>query len=186
MTGSRFFVATAVAVLLVMLPARPAAAQQGESTISVLAGGLSYDFEGDGTFPAAALRLDRRVAGSILAEVGFSYALADVQVVDYTTPDPSLVPTNSSITAATVGVQAELPLARVRPYIGIAAGLFGRFDHERGDRFLRTTMAFPIGVRVPVARGLGLRGELRVRFDEHQGGGSSVNSELLAGLSWTL
>src|SRR3712207_8035871 len=37
---------------------------------------------------------------------------------------------NSSLLAATVGIQAELPTPVIRPYIGAAAGLFGRFDRS--------------------------------------------------------
>lgn len=185
MTTIRDCISTAGLLLgaLILVPSA-ASGQVPERSVSLLVGGFSYDFGGDETFPMAALRLDHRISPHLVAELGTSYALARVDVVDHSQPDPTVREENSSITAATVGIQAELPLRHVRPYAGIAAGLFGRFDAGGGDRFLRTTTAFPVGVRIPASDRLTARAEVRLRFDEHQDGGSAVDTEMLLGIGW--
>jgi hypothetical protein len=182
---SKRILSVAAGVLAIAAFTTFAAAQAPERTLSVMTGGFQYDFGGDATSPIATVRLDRRLSNNFVAELGVSWALAKVDIVDNTVPEPTVAEGRSSLGTATVGVQAELPLGPVRPYVGIAAGLFGRVDHpEHGDRFLRTTMAFPVGVRWPLGDRLTVRGEARVRFDEHQNGASAFDNELLFGFGW--
>lgn len=138
-------------------------------------GVMRYGVTGDNA-PMAALRGDWRLARWVRSELGVAYALADV---------PTLAgdEANSHLVAATVGVRAELPWAVFRPYAGIAAGLFARFDEE-GDEFVRPTIAVPVGVRIPLSLRVGLRGEVRWRFDEHLTGESVVSREHTAGVSF--
>jgi hypothetical protein len=143
-------------------------------------GALSYDRADDDNFPMAALRVDWRLRHWLRSEVGIAYALADIPRPGATAADDDI---NSSLLAATVGLQAELPVPYVRPYVGASAGLFGRFDEEGGDRFVRPTMAFPVGVRIPFSSRLGLRAEARFRFDEHEDGRSSPDVEQTVGVS---
>ena len=72
----------------------------------------------------------------------------------------------------------------VRPYVGMAGGLFVHYDQKAGgDRFPRYTIAFPAGARVRITDRIALRGELRARFDVEQEGGSGTNMEQTLGLS---
>lgn len=147
--------------------------------VSLVVGVLSYDPADDKNFPMAALRFDWRLSRYIRSELGFGYALAELS-------DPAGADMNSSLLAATVGLRAELPLPVVRPYVGAAVGLFGRFDAEdEGDQFVRPTQAFPVGVRLAFSQRVALRGEVRFRFDEHRGGGSAVDVEKTGGLSFS-
>jgi hypothetical protein len=156
--------------------------------LSLAVGILSYDLdniegatESDQNYPMAALRAEWRLSKHVRSELGFAYALAEMEGVT-AEGDPQDV--YSSLMAATVGVQAELPMSVLRPYIGIAAGFFGRFDDEEGgERFVRVTHAVPVGLRIPISPRLGLRGELRFRLDQHEGGVTAENVEKTVGLS---
>jgi hypothetical protein len=74
---------------------------------------------------------------------------------------------------------------RLRPYLGLAGGLFVRYDEQPGgDRFVSHTIAIPAGLRVDLTDRIGVRGELRARFDTHQDGGSGTNVEQTIGLTF--
>ena len=161
-------------------------AQQAPShqlTLSV--GALRYEPDGDDNHPMAALRVDWRLRRWLFSELGASYALADL---DPTPADPADEDVNSSLATATLGLRAEAPWPYVRPYVGAAAGLFARFDGETdtrdGDSFVRPTVAFPVGVRLPLTSQLGVRVEARFRFDEHLDGRSVSNVEQTVGVSF--
>jgi hypothetical protein len=149
---------------------------------SLVVGVLNYDFANDDNFPMAALRFDWRLTRYLRSELSIAYAVAQVD-------DPAGEgDMNSSLGAATVGLRAELPLPFVRPYVGAAMGLFARVDEkdedEGGVRSIRPTHAFPVGVRIPLSERVALRGEVRWRFDQHQGGSTAVDIEKTAGLSF--
>ena len=156
--------------------------------LSLQVGALRYDETGRATIPAAALRADFGLTRLVRSELGASYGFGDLpRVPPAAVPGtvPSLVPSlvRAHALAATVGVLGELPTPVVRPYAGVAAGLFGRFDERGGARFVRPTIAFPVGVRAYVSPRLALRGEARFRFDQLPRGGSATNTEFTAGLS---
>ena len=95
---------------------------------------------------------------------------------------------DASLLTATVGLNAELPIPIVRPYVGAAVGLGARFDGDgetyEGDTFVRPMFAFPVGVRIPISPRLGLRAEARFRFDEQTDGRSMTNVEQTVGVSF--
>ena len=155
-------------------------------TLTLSVGALRYEPDGDDNHPMAALRADWRLRRWLFSELGVSYALADLSM-----PATATLPAedvNSSLATATVGLRAELPWPYLRPYVGAAAGLFARFDGETDDResdsFVRPTVAFPVGVRIPFSPQLALRAEARFRFDEHRDGASVPNVEQTVGLSF--
>lgn len=153
--------------------------------VSVMVGGFGSDINESATFGMAAARADFRLSRFILAEAGVSYARGEVEVADYSTPTaPTFSMESTSLGTATVGIQAELPLRYVRPYVGVASGLYLRLDPEGGHRFLSTTSEFPAGVRIPLTRSLGARGEVRLRYDEQQGNGQELGAEATFGFSW--
>ena len=148
--------------------------------LSMTVGILDYDFL-DKNFPMAGLRAEWRLSRHVRSEVNLSYALAETERETLEGTEDVY----SSLVAATVGLQAEMPLPGIRPYIGIATGFFGRLDDEEdGARFFRPTHQIPVGLRVPITSRIGLRGELRYRMDAGQSGGHADNMEMTGGLSW--
>lgn len=137
--------------------------------------GVLHDDVTDDDAPMAALRAGWRLRSWLRSELGVSYALADAA-------GSSADGDHAHLAAAVVGLQAELPWPMVRPYMGAAVGLAGRF--EGGDRkdTVRPTVQFPVGLRVPITPRLGLQAEVRWRFDEQLSGASAVNREHTVGL----
>ena len=172
-------------------PARVVAVQPRRSSsepsrsLTLSVGALRYEPQGDDNHPMAALRADWRLRRWLFSELGVSYALADLAMPATATAPAEDV--NSSLATATVGLRAELPWPYLRPYVGAAAGLFARFDGETDDResdsFVRPTVAFPVGIRIPFSPQLALRAEARFRFDEHRDGRSVPNVEQTVGIS---
>jgi hypothetical protein len=158
--------------------------------LSLSVGALRYDPDGDANHPMAALRVDWRLRNWLRSEAGVSYALAGLDVPPPEGGEGGAADdeVSSSLLAATIGLQAELPFRYVRPYVGAAAGLFARFDEDDderdGESLVRPTMAFPVGIRIPVSPRLGIRAEARFRFDEHRDGRSATNVEQTVGLSF--
>lgn len=149
-----------------------------EITMSV--GALRSD-DDDTNLPMAALRTDWRLRRWLRSEVGVSYAIGTTERLEGSTvisPDSRSL----MIGSATVGLRAELPARFVRPYVGVAGGLVYR-DEEEGARYVRTTMAFPTGVRIALSDRVSLRGEARWRFDQRRTGGETVRIEQTGGLS---
>ncbi len=148
--------------------------------LSLVVGALNYDFSDDRNFPTAALRANWRLTRHLRSEVDVAYATGDVPAPGGTGDER-----NSSLLAGTVGIQAELPFRFIRPYVGAAAGLFGRFDSgSGGTSSVRPTHAFPVGVRIPFSPRLALRAEARFRFDQHDNNTTAANVEQTAGLSF--
>ena len=153
--------------------------------LSLMVGVLNYDFADDDNFPMAALRADWRLTRWLRSEVDVAYALGSVNPPLSPSPAPSDDDRSSSLGAATVGIQAELPIPYVRPYAGVAVGLFGRSDEgDDGASFVRPTTAFPVGVRVALSRRLALRGEVRFRYDQHEDNTTARDVERTVGLSF--
>jgi hypothetical protein len=151
-------------------------------SLTLAVGVLNYDFAGDDdeNFPMAALRADWRLTRFLRGEVDGTYAVGDV--ADPTAADGDR---STSLATATAGVRAELPLRYLRPYVGAAVGLFGRFDGgDDGESFVRPTTAFPVGLRLAVSPRLALRAEVRFRFDQHENEATAVNREQTVGLSF--
>lgn len=148
--------------------------------LALMVGALRYDLEGRETVPMAALRGDWRLGSVVRSELGLAYGFGDVPRL----PESSAAgPIGSHLLATTLGLTAELPTPWVRPYVGAAAGLFGRFDESGGRDFVRPTFAVPVGLRAQLGNRLALRGETRFRFDQHPSGASATNTEFTAGLS---
>lgn len=128
--------------------------------------------------PMAALRAGWRLRSWLRSELGVSYALADAA-------GAAADGDNAHLASAVVGLQAELPWPLVRPYMGAAVGLAGRFeDGDGGEDTVRPTVQFPVGLRLPITSRLGLQAEVRWRFDEQRSGASVVNREHTLGLQF--
>lgn len=146
--------------------------------ISLVVGVLDYD-RGDGDLaPMAALRAEWRLASWVRTELGASYAIASVDRPDLGAGEDA----NSNLVHASVGVKAELPHSVLRPYVGAAIGLFGRFDSDDGEDFVRPSFAVPLGIRIPVGDRVNLRAETRFLFDEHLDGRAVPSRAFTVGL----
>jgi hypothetical protein len=84
-----------------------------------------------------------------------------------------------------LGVQAQLPLGRLRPYAGAGAGLLVALGGgDTGEYFVRPAVFGAAGLRVDLGRRLGARGEVRLRADSYPGASAVRTTEQTAGLSW--
>lgn len=190
MTTTR--VRTALFALAALLGAAPAASAQAAgdaarpTSVSLMLGGLGTDVSEGETFGMAAARADWRLSRWLLAEAGVSYARGEIEMTRHGGGTPSFYMDNTGLGTATVGVQAQLPLPHVQPYVGIATGLYLRLDKPGGHRFLSTTHEFPAGVRVPLTRRLGARAEVRLRYDQQQFSGQEFGAETTVGLSFRM
>ncbi len=146
--------------------------------VSLAVGVFDYDRGNAGLSPMAALRAEWGVARWVRAELSGSYALASLDRPDLGSGEEA----NSNLVHASVGVKAEWPASVIRPYVGAAVGLFGRFDAEDGQDFVRPSLALPVGIRLPVGDRVNLRAETRFRFDEHRDGRSVPGREFTLGL----
>ena len=148
-----------------------------EITMSV---GAYRSQDDDKILPMASLRTDWRLRRWLRSELGASYAIGSIK-----TPGGGLVaPPDQTlhVASATVGIRAELPTQFVRPFLGVAAGLAYR-NEENGTSYVRTTMAFPAGLRFVLSDRVSLRAEARFQFDQRRAGGEAVGVEQTGGLS---
>lgn len=148
-----------------------------EVTMSV---GAYRSQDDDKNLPMASLRTDWRLRRWLRSELGASYAIGSIA-----TPGGGLIaPPDQTlqIASATVGIRAELPTQFIRPFLGVAAGLAYR-NEEKGTSYVRTTMAFPAGLRFVLSDRVSLRAEARFRFDQRRTGGEAVGVEQTGGLS---
>jgi hypothetical protein len=134
----------------------------------------------DKNLPMASLRTDWRLRRWLRSEAGIAYAIGSIDVPG----SGSSAATSRTLQfgTATLGLRAELPTDFIRPYVGIAAGLTRR-DEEGGDPYIRTTMAFPAGLRLLLSNRVSLRAEVRARFDQRRTGGEAPGIEQTGGLS---
>lgn len=156
---------------------RRSPAPDREITMSV--GALRSD-DDSGNLPMAAIRTDWRLRRWLRSEVGVSYAIGNTERLE-----SGVIPADErtlQLGTATVGLRAELPGQYLRPYVGVAAGLAMRAE-EDGARYVRTTMAFPAGLRVLLSDRVSVRAEARFRFDQRRGGGEAYRVEQTGGLS---
>ncbi len=172
------------ATALFALISLPASAQTSNRTVTVQAGGFNFDFGGDATTPMAALRADWKRGRYLRTEIGVMGARPGRTI---STPLGSSVVTSdvrATLFDVDVSVQAEAATPYVQPYVGIGLGLFGYFEPAGGDRFFRPTNQVMAGIRAPLGERLGIRAELRARFDQFQSGGTATDMESTLGLSW--
>jgi hypothetical protein len=155
----------------------------GHRAFTVHAGGFSYDLADGHRAPMLGARMDWALSPIIVAEAG-----ASVARIEATHINPAQVGTplagasHRDLATLSVGVQAQAPLPFVQPYVGVSTGLISQMDGPDGDYVIRPTQAFPIGVRVPLSQHVGLRGEVRYRFDELEGM-SNTNRETTLGVT---
>ena len=163
------------ASILSLVAALSLEAQTSKPEISASVGAMQFDASGTGTAPVIALRAAVPLTGSwLLAEGNLSYASLNEQFSD----------AGTRIGVAEGQVQFQLPLARVRPYLGVGAGWLHYFNNAAGRAATSPTYSAAAGLRVGLSPRIAARTELRLRaWDYHRDqAGSSIGA---SGAEWT-
>ena len=145
-------------------------------TVGFAVGASSYDASGTGTAPTIALRVDAPLwARWLLVEGSMGYAPFDEQFSESST----------SFGVLEGQLQLQLPASRVRPYLGLGAGLATYLSNAAG-RGTTGTASVAAGVRVPATSRVLVRAELRVRGWEPHGtdGFAGAAAETTVGMAW--
>jgi hypothetical protein len=131
-------------------PAVPAFAQAGSRlALSVAAGPSPYDLSGTGTGFAAAAELSWRPVSGLVVEPGLTYFTYQSQFSE-----------RIHYLMNELSIQGELPLGRVRPFLGGGAG-FARVVSDPEETV--ATLHAVGGFRVDLSQAWGARAEMRVR-----------------------
>jgi hypothetical protein len=163
------------ASILFLIPAISLDAQMRTPEISASVGAMQFDASGTGTAPVIALRAAVPLVGSwLLGEGNFSYASLDEQFSDVGT----------RIGVAEGQLQFQLPLGRVRPYLGAGAGWFHYFNNAP-PRATSPTYSAAAGLRVGLSRRFAARAELRLRAWFPYASGNNNAAEWTGGLAYT-
>jgi len=135
-------------------------AARGQTPIrefSLAVGASQYDASGTGTAPMGAFRYSAPIVGRwLLGDLSLSYASLDEQ---FST-------SNTHVGVVEGQVQAQLPFNSVRPYIGVGGGWLHYFSNAAGRPATGQTASGSVGLRIPVASALIVRGEMRLRMWE--------------------
>ena len=167
--------------LFLLISAIPLRAQNTGAEISAGLGAMQFDASGTGTVPVIALRGAVPLVGSwMLGEANLSFASLDEQFSELGT----------RVGVAEGQLQFQLPLARVRPYLGVGAGWLHYFNNAGTRATTTPTFSGAAGLRFKLTPRFGARAELRLRgWDWHTGpndssfGGSAA--EWTAGVAYT-
>lgn len=164
------------ASILSLIFASSLEAQMSRPEISASVGAMQFDASGTGTAPVIALRAAFPIVGSwLLAEGNLSYASLDEQFSNVGT----------RIGMAEGQLQAQLPLGRVRPYLGAGAGWIHYFNNAP-PRATSPTYSAAAGLRVGLSSRFSARAELRLRIWNPYPNSSGNNSagEWTGGLAY--
>jgi hypothetical protein len=168
------------ACILSLVAALSLEAQMSKPEISASVGAMQFDASGTGTAPVIGLRAAVPLIGSwLLAEGNLSYASLNEQFSDVGT----------RIGVAEAQLQFQLPLARVRPYLGVGAGWFHYFNNAPVSSTSQTYSA-AAGLRVGLSPRFTARAELRLRGwnpygDSPNSGFGASAAEWTGGLAYT-
>jgi hypothetical protein len=155
------------------------------SSLGVAAGVFKYEPSDDNGSPIFAVRLDRPMSRWARFEIGTSYTRPEIQADAEGFFDPTLPAEYTNLFAVTAGIQARLTVGPLEPYAGVSVGFFGRYEGgSAGLSFGRSTLQFPLGIRLWATDHLGVRGEYRFDKDRHEVFTHS-DSEMSAGVFWT-
>jgi hypothetical protein len=169
-----------LAPLLILSAALPLRAQSTSPQIAAVLGAMQFDASGTGTVPMVGVRGTLPLVGSwMLGEANFSFASLDEQFNELGT----------RVGVAEGQLQFQLPLARVRPYVGLGAGWLHYFSNAAGRAPTTPTFSGAAGLRLGLSHGLGAQGELRIRgwnyhHDNFSSNFGSSAAEWTAGLTY--
>ena len=155
------FIRTAFYAWLFSVGSAIALEAQSSPGVSVAVGAMQYNAAATGAVPMIALR-----AGLPL---GTSWLLGEGNLTFASLREPGLaIGTRASV--AEGQLQVQLPLYRVRPYLGVGAGWFHYFNSSVRRAETSPTYSAAAGLRVGLSPRFGASAELRLRgWDLHQG-----------------
>lgn len=140
-----------VAAALITPPPAALAQAGNRMALSVAAGPSPYDLSGTGTGFAAAVEFSWRPILGLVVEPGLTYFTYESQFAE-----------RIHYLMNELSVQGELPLGRVRPFLGGGAG-FARVVSDTDEDDLVATLHAVGGIRVDLSPTWGGRAEMRVR-----------------------
>jgi len=165
-------------LLASLIPLAFATSSQAQTwrELSIAVGFSQYDASGTGTAPMGAARFAGNIAGNwLLADVSAMYASLDEQF--------STASTNVGVFEGQA--QLQLPLHAVQPYIGVGGGWLHYFSNAAGRPSTGRTVSGSVGLRIPMASRLLLRGEMRLRaWDSGDNGLHNSAAEFTAGAGY--
>lgn len=174
------FISTAFCASILSLASATLLEAQSSPEISASVGVMQFDASGTGTAPVIALRAGVPMLGSwLLGEGSFSYASLNEQFSS----------AGTRIGVAEGQMQFQLPLARIRPYLGVGAGWLHYFNNAAG-RATPPTFSAAAGLRVKLSPRFTTRAELRLRgwnpSSQSTGSGFGASAaEWTGGLAYT-
>ncbi len=163
-----------------LLEAQTNPVARANRSVSVSAGVLRYALQADGESSSLiALATDYTNSDRTRIEFGATYSKPKV-----TAPVDASSTIFSHVATLTAGVQARFPIGILEPYVGFSGGLFVRRDADpEGVRLWNSTISVPVGIRVRIVGPVGVRGEYRIRRDQHELFPYD-SSELMVGVYW--
>jgi hypothetical protein len=142
-----------------LILAMPLEAQMRGPEISAAVGAMQYDASGTGAVPMIALRGAVPLVRSwLVGEANFTFASLREQ--------SSAIGTRAGV--AEGQLQFQLPLPRVRPYLGVGAGWFHYFNNAVRRAETSPTYSAAAGLRVELSPRFGATAELRLRGWDYQ------------------
>lgn len=157
--------------------------ETGRTSIALFAGTFHYN-RGDGLTPYVSLRTGHQLTRYLEGEVGLGYSRVATRLYSFT-PTIQTYKAHAGLVVADIALNASLPLGRFAPYVGISAGVFRRGE-SRGWALTSvkgTSLGGAAGMKVLLSERIGIRGELRLRGDRHEGSTNwSPDAEQVGGL----
>lgn len=142
----------------------------GKTSISLMAGQFIYNRGGGDKYPYASARFERSVSRFFAGELSLGYSRLNTKLYSLT-PTIQSYDAHTPFFAADVALHAILPLGRFAPYAGVSAGLFRRQGSTVYDNLALngSSVGGLVGGRLLLNQRFGLRGEFRIRGDNHDG-----------------
>ena len=137
--------------------------------------GMHYaDFYGDEGSMLVATRVNWQLRRWLVSEFGGYYTRPEL-----------LGGEDANVFGSEVGLQAQLPKWRVRPYAGMAMGVHVTLEPEGGRRFIAPSTQVMGGLRALITSSVLARAEARLKLDSHEASPTHAkNVELTLGIGF--
>lgn len=182
--GTRLVVSSSVLVAGLMSIAIPASAQgvrgTGPTHLFAVVGGQFIDDvnEENGPVGFGGIRAGQELGRFFLAEATASYMATSTSFIDI---PGGIRATSTPFTSADIGLEAQLPLGPLAPYIGAAIGAYHRSGTDDVEREQGLSRALMGGARLRFAHRYFAQGEVKIRRDEYSFG-RTINAQYVYGL----
>lgn len=137
--------------------------------------GVHYaDFYGDEGAMLVATRVNWQLRRWLVSEFGGYYTRPEM-----------IGGEDANVIGSELGLQAQLPKWRVRPYLGFATGVHVTLEPEGGRRFIAPSTQVMGGLRALVTSSVLARAEARLKLDSHESSPTHAkNVELTLGIGF--